>query len=150
MGRAGLLWVGEKFYPTPADFTREAMALGISKRIHAIPREFQVGTTWVLLAHPLAVRESQTDPETGKVTTIESPGIFKVWRPTKIEKLVEESKRGSEEVEQLEKRGITPVFVPDSDPDHQPTATRTKVKPLPVAGEERSNDNRETTATGSN
>ena len=49
------------------------------------------------------------------------PGIFKVWRPDRIEKILPESKRGSEEHLELAERGITAVFVPDNDPDHQGT-----------------------------
>ena len=132
MGKAGLLWIGERFYKTPAEFHREAVELGISRRIKAIPRGFKVGETWVLLAHPKAV-ESLVDVEVDHglqgefpVTALEKvrlykPGIFKVWRPVKIEKLVLESQRGSEEVERLLQQGITPVFVPDDDKDHRGT-----------------------------
>jgi len=79
------------------------------------------------------------------------PGIFKVWRPKRIEKIVPESLRarpdrdghtwrcrfegelvdavvGSELwkcVEDcphvLKKKGVTPVYVPDDDPDHRGT-----------------------------
>ena len=51
MGKAGLLWIGEQFYPTPGEFTREAEELGISRRISAVPRDFKLGETWVLFAH---------------------------------------------------------------------------------------------------
>lgn len=47
------------------------------------------------------------------------PGIFRVWQPRRIEKIMPESSRGSEEVRQLMEQGITPVFVPDDDRDHQ-------------------------------
>lgn len=49
------------------------------------------------------------------------PGIFKVWRPSRIEKILPESQRNSPEIAELEEKGITPVFVPDDDPDHQGT-----------------------------
>lgn len=56
LGKGGLLWVGEKFYPTPRDFVAEATKMGVSKRLSShLPRgmkgkdgEFR----WVLLAHP--------------------------------------------------------------------------------------------------
>lgn len=145
MGKAGLLWVGERFYPTTYDFNREAGLLGISKRIHAVPREFELGKTWVLLAHPKAVKEGKFDPETGASTPSESPGIFKVWRPNRIEKIVQESKRGSEEVARLEKKGITPVFVPDDDPDHASNQTTNVTRET----EGNSNDYRQATTTPS-
>jgi hypothetical protein len=139
MGKAGLLWIGEKFYPTWQDFQREGIAMGISRRIAAIPRNFKVGETWVLLAHPKVVPGTKLDDEalaacgdqvaSGATTQEEAiqsctesillPGIFHVWRPTAIERICKESERDSEMVADLVKRGITPVFVPDDDKDHQ-------------------------------
>lgn len=137
MGMAGLLWVGGKFYPSVKSFEDEARAMGISRRIAAVPRGFAAGKTWVLLAHPKTIARrcgcvrdgyesmsliSPPDPKcehcegTGMVFTT---GIFKVWQPLRIEKILEESKRGTEEHLDLEKRNITPVFVPDNDADHQ-------------------------------
>jgi hypothetical protein len=55
--RAGLLWVGEKFY-TVGEFLRESHEQGISRRISAVPNEFRVGETWVLLAHKGAIAKS--------------------------------------------------------------------------------------------
>jgi hypothetical protein len=138
LGKAGLLWIGEKFYPTPADFDREGVAMGISRRISAIPRNFKVGETWILLAHPKVVPGTIVDQENlagfgdqvaaGTMTEAQAisyatknvfkPGIFKVWRPSRIEKICKESERGTEAIAELEKKGITPVFVPDDDKDH--------------------------------
>jgi hypothetical protein len=128
MDKAGLLWIGEKFYKTPADFIKEGVEMGFSRRIKAVPQGFKIGETWVLLAHPKTVVCSACDG-TGWVASTDEhcknceagrrPGIFFVWRPQRIEKIVLESQRGSEEIEALEKRGITPVYVPDDDPDHQ-------------------------------
>jgi hypothetical protein len=115
LGRCGLLWIGEKFYKTPDDFDREAASLGVSRRITAIPRGFKVGETWILFAHPKAVQV------VGVMEIDYKPGIFKVWRPQRIEKILPESKRGSEEAAALSEKGITAVFVPDNDPDHRGT-----------------------------
>lgn len=114
MGKAGLMWVGEKFYKTPADFVKEGMAMGFSKRIKAVPRGFKVGETYVLLAHPKAV---PADIVQGRDN--ERPGVFYIWLPQRIEKILPESARGSQEAQELEERGITAVFVPDNDKDHQ-------------------------------
>lgn len=121
IGRAGLLWIGESFYPTPQDFIREGIELGFSRRIRTVPRGFQPGETYVLLAHPKActVEESLSDMFPDEMVTRQKPGIFYVWLPQRIEKILLESQRDSEEIEDLRKRGITPVFVPDSDLDHQ-------------------------------
>lgn len=138
MGKAGLLWIGEKFYKTPADFASEGHALGISRRIHAIPRGFKVGETWVLLAHPKTVTCSECHGagavsadntvsgwEDGKCPKCKGegklPGIFCVWRPSRIEKLFKESERESDAVKDAIEKGITPVFVPDDDKDHMGT-----------------------------
>lgn len=122
MGRAGLLWIGEQFYKTPQDFIREGIELGFSRRIRTVPRGFQPGETYVLLAHPKActVEEPLSDLFPNETVTRQKPGIFYVWLPQRVEKILLESQREDvEELEELRKRGITPVFVPDSDLDHQ-------------------------------
>jgi hypothetical protein len=119
MGKAGLLWIGEKFYKTPDLFMKEGVALGFSRRIKAVPQGFKVGETWVLLAHSKTVKGTDADTNPASPEPFYKPGIFYVWLPTRLEKIVLESTRGTEEIEALEKRGITPVFVPDGDKDHQ-------------------------------
>jgi hypothetical protein len=124
LGKAGLLWIGEKFYKTPAQFVKEGVDLGFSRRIKAVPQGFKIGETWVLLAHAKAVAvphpaDSTQDLIGGEVPVDLKPGIFYVWLPQRLEKIVLESTRGTEEIEALERRGITPVFVPDEDRDHQ-------------------------------
>lgn len=111
--RAGLLWVGDKFY-TPESFTEEAMQMGVSKRIAAVPRGFEVGKTWVLVAHPKAGRTVNEDGE-----EVICGGIFGVFKPTRIEKIVTESEAQDDlAMRRLEQQGITPVVVPDDDQDH--------------------------------
>jgi hypothetical protein len=41
--RVGLIWIGAQFYPTPASFMTEAEAMGVSRRITAVPRTFKFG-----------------------------------------------------------------------------------------------------------
>ena len=118
MKKAGLLWIGEKFYKTPAQFVKEGIDLGFSRRIKAVPQGFKIGETWVLLAHAKAVIDP-TYLKQDTVAPLDKPGIFYAWRPQRLEKLVLESTRGTEEIDALEKRGIIPVFVPDNDKDHQ-------------------------------
>ena len=109
--KAGLIWVGEKFYPTTLDFTRESAAMGISRRISQIPREFKVGETWVALAHRKAIEkpgmfllgENVQEPEF-------KPGIFYLFRPTAIEYIVKDTDT-EEKLDAMEKRGITLVKV---------------------------------------
>ena len=54
--KMGLVWIGSKHYPTVEDFLREAREQGVSRRIPAVPKEFEIGETWVLFAH----REAST------------------------------------------------------------------------------------------
>jgi hypothetical protein len=137
MGKAGMLWIGEVFYPTPKAFDNEAAKLGISRRIHALPRQFKVGETWILLAHPKGIVEACPEchgvglaRENGVVMArrceacegkcdVSTPAIFKVWKPSRIEKILPDTMRGSDEAKELEERGITPVFLPSNDPDHR-------------------------------
>ena len=51
IGRSGLLWIGTKYYATPADYCKESGAQGISRRLSQIPKGLKIGETWVLLAH---------------------------------------------------------------------------------------------------
>lgn len=98
--RAGLIWVGEAYYPTPEDFTREARDQGISRRIPHVPRGFKTGKTWVALGHRKAIPQEDTW----------KAGIFHLYRPTAIEYVV----TGDETQEDLEKmirRGVTPVRI---------------------------------------
>jgi hypothetical protein len=127
IGKAGLLWIGEKFYKNPGEFMAEGFELGFSRRIKALPRNFKVGESWILLAHPKTIREyvkaEQGDEKIGLLPGVDEkivfkPGIFTLWRPVKIEQLFNESQQGSDEVEEAIEKGITPIFVPDNDPDH--------------------------------
>lgn len=131
MGRVGLLWIGEKFYKTPEAFLSEAATQGISRRLSAVPRNFKIGETWVLLAHPLACNctachgsglASIPDKPVcsdcdGKGKT---PGIFRVFRPHAIEYIITQSQsQDAEFMADVAKRGLTPVVVPDDDKDHR-------------------------------
>lgn len=125
--RVGLLWIGAEFYPTPADFTQEALRLGVSRRIKTVPRGFKLGETWVFLAHPKVIYRVQTGSTEAKTEWI--PGIFQVIRPTAVEKIITDvMAKDRELVADLEKRGITPVIVPAADPDHAAHGTTVKVK----------------------
>jgi hypothetical protein len=133
--RAGLDWVGVQHYPTVEHWMREARDVGISRRITAVPKDFEVGKTWVFLGHRAAIHEecpkrlgpghpplgsiAEPHPLPAEATPCDEckgtgelklPGIFTVYRPTRIEKIVDEEV-SAEEVAALEKRGIEPVIV---------------------------------------
>ena len=98
--RAGLVWVGGRYYKTPEDFMAEAARQGISRRIPHLPTKFELGKTWVLLAHrdcPLP------DGSTG-------PAVFSAFQPRRVDKILRGNET-DEEIDKLVKRGLTPVIV---------------------------------------
>lgn len=120
--RAGLIWIGGSFY-TPQSFAEEAGRMGISRRIPAVPREFEIGKTWVFLAH----REAEWEPcpkcgdlskglappdceECGGDGRVPVPAIFYLFRPQRVEYVVSDEEE-PEEIERMVKRGIRPVRV---------------------------------------
>jgi hypothetical protein len=122
--RAGLLWVGAKFYRTPGEFTDEARRMGISRRISTVPRGFTLGQ-WVLLAHRAALEcESCYGTGDDDGEAVGNPrarcrpchgvggeqGVFHVFRPQRIEYVVRESDT-EKKLAHLERRGITLVKV---------------------------------------
>lgn len=129
MGRGGLLWIGTQFYSSVEMFEAEVKALGVSRRITTLPRDFKLGETWVLLAHPKGVIKPCGDLQAKYV-----PAIFRVWKPERIERIYKEGQRDSEAVQADIKRGITPVFVPDNDKDHQGSVYDKEDETQPQAG----------------
>lgn len=125
--RAGIMWMGSKFYPTPEDWMNEADKMGVSRRISQIPKDLVLGKTWVFIGHRKALGKTCPDCEgdgLGKDIDEESrickqcegrgsiqiPGVFHVFRPTRIEQVVNEDIT-KKEADKLIKRGITPVVV---------------------------------------
>jgi hypothetical protein len=102
----GLIWIGEKFYPSPQDFNRESHAMGLSRRITAIPRNFKLGETWVALAHRKVIPFTPADGGAQEWKA----AIFHVFMPSRIEYVVKPDD-DDEKLEALEKRGITLVKV---------------------------------------
>ena len=105
--RAGLLWIGESFYPYPGDFIEEAERMGVSRRISKVPRGFEIGETYVFMGHrkgKLRSRYAIGDE------VVHDPAIVSIFRPTAIEYVVKGDET-EEELEALQKRGIEPVKV---------------------------------------
>lgn len=112
----GLLWVGEKFYSETKDFIKEAVELGVSRRISAVPNDFVLGLHYVFLAHPEAFPGGEP-PEYKDA----EPGIFLLWKPERIEKIITQTmSKDKNLMATLTERDIAPVIVPDDDPDHNP------------------------------
>ncbi|GAI67585.1 unnamed protein product, partial [marine sediment metagenome] len=132
---AYIMMVGAGHYKMPEDFLEEASRMGVSKRIPFIPKDLELGKTIVYLAHPKAceVREpavvqqamgileeaESNQPkllETDRIT--KALGIFCAFIPKRVEMLIWESEATPEELEKLEKRGITAIKIPDGDLAH--------------------------------
>lgn len=124
----GLMWVGEKFYGKPEDWTFEAMKMGVSKRIPAVPKNFVVGKTFVFVAHPRAfpkVIPAGTKDSEGLLLQHDQvehvPGVFHVFRPSRVEVVVTPEMKTQKWVKDLQKKhGAALVEVPGDDPDHAP------------------------------
>lgn len=129
----GLLWVGESFY-TPQSFIQEAIQVGVSRRIAAVPKNLKLGKTWVLFAHKHLIEP----PDMGEqledliaqgqagMKNEKLPGVFYAFRPQSLELLIWESQATPDYLAELEKKRITLIIIPDGDVDHDP---RTSLKP---------------------
>lgn len=124
--KAGLLWIGSRFYRTPEDYLSEATSMGVSKRIKAVPRGFEIGKTWILLAHLKGAWIEDEESKAGGLK--EAPGIFSVFQPKRVEVIVLKSEfdkwntnpSSAPEIESYYQRGLSCVPVPDDDRDHNP------------------------------
>ncbi len=115
-GRALLIWVGEEHYATPDEFLREAQAQGISRRLASVPRDFELGKTWVFLAHRVCITQTCENCFGGGCEKcagkglVMKPGLFTFLRPTALEYVVT-GKETEEELTRLEERGLSLVQV---------------------------------------
>lgn len=161
--QVGLIWIGEKFYPTVEDFMAEAQQVGISRRVPKPPRGVKVGD-WVFLGHPRTIahpgdRENNPQADTTcsacetellKAEKLDVPpgemdcfvhfprrantaGLFYLFRVTTIDYVVKGDEK-EEDLEKLEKRGVRLVnVVPVEDEDEEPVEDRIEVYPAQIA-----------------
>lgn len=119
-GRHGLIWIGEGHYAAPAEFMAEARRMGVSRKIKAVPKDFELGKTIVYLAHrhtPL----KEMDLETGEPKL--GPAIFTVFKPTGIDLVIADENKVPEKAEKLaEKYGARIVKVIPKMPEQPPEA----------------------------
>jgi hypothetical protein len=108
--RMGLLWIGEKFYPTPQDWIDEGNVMGISRRIKNVPKGFVIGETWVAVAHIRAIPKTEIYFTDKKEETPARPAIFQVFKPSHVEYIVAK-KDTKKKLRDLEKKGIKLVRV---------------------------------------
>jgi hypothetical protein len=116
--RVGLLWVGERFYATPEEWLEEAADRGASRRVHAIPKGFEVGKTLVLMGHRKGALAYTPTAAPGLFPALQQqvrrPAIFAAWRPQRVEYVVT-GLESPEKLEQLAARGIELVDVVRAD-----------------------------------
>ncbi|MAH44780.1 hypothetical protein CMI37_03075 [Candidatus Pacearchaeota archaeon] len=112
--RAGLLWIGEKFYKTPQAFMDEARKMGVSRRIKFVPKDFTLGETWGWFAHrkaiPVTVPKKEADEEGRLFETVYTPGVIGVFRPTHLEYVVKEDDK-EDKLARMAEREISLVRV---------------------------------------
>lgn len=83
--------------------------MGISRRITRVPKGFEVGKTWVALAHERASVEVEKD-QFGNLDAVAIPGVFHLFRPNEIQYVVKGDET-EKELAAIRKRGLTPVRV---------------------------------------
>lgn len=109
----GLMFVSKKFY-TPHSLIQEAKQLGICKKIPMISRWLIMGETWILLAHNAVPKVSLEELKSGGIYKKEPEkmrAIFYAFKPQRIEMPVWNNEISFEEIQLLEKKGITPVLL---------------------------------------
>lgn len=117
----GLMWVGRQYY-TPEGFVIEANRMGVSKAIPNLPKDLELGITWVLLAHEDAYYEDMPFDEDHIIyydIRDRYPAVFYAFIPQRVEMLIWQSEATTEKLNELWEQGITPILVPDGDLDHQ-------------------------------
>jgi len=103
-GKHGLIWIGEGHYPTPEDFLMEAKRMGLSRKIGALPKGFELGKTVVYLAHRKAFRESPVRMKDGTLNYDAErflPGIFATFKPTGVDLVIADADAVPEKAEKL-------------------------------------------------
>jgi hypothetical protein len=102
--RGGLMWVGTEY--TRESFVNEALAIGVSKRIPAIPKNLKIGDP-LFLCHREALPEGVENRK----------GVFMVSHITAFHRILSEKDAEDQDIiDELERQGITPVVEVD-DPD---------------------------------
>ena len=108
MDHVGLLWVGGRHYSSPKEFDDESNRLGISRRIphDHLPRGFVIGRDWLWLAHRDCIPVPVEDGEEPQF----KPGIFRAFRPDRVEVICTGDETDAE-IEAYLERGLTPVMI---------------------------------------
>lgn len=123
----GLMFVGKQY--TPSSFIKEAVQLGISKRIPEISSWLKLGETWVFLAHNQVPKVSLEQLKENGLQMKEPEyqrAIFYGFKPKRLEMPVWKGDLCQDEITLLVKHGITPVFL-DPIPENKKLHKNAKV-----------------------
>lgn len=130
--KSGLIWIGVQHY-SPGQWLDEALELGVSRRVPAIPRGMVIGKTRVFAAHKHGLNlqkklmEGAPEIEKGDLT---KPAVIHSFIASSVEVIVTDSllrreQAGEEKwLTKLIKQGATPVAVPEDDADHAPKKSK--------------------------
>ena len=92
VGRHGLLWIGEQHYKSPHLFMAEAKKRGISRKLGALPKGFELGKTWVFLAHRKAIPSASPREDALVAEPLFEPGVFSLFKPTGVDLVIADEK----------------------------------------------------------
>ena len=124
-GHQGLIWLGSSHY-SAQEWHAESAQMGVSRKISGVPKDFEIGTHWVYVAEREKAEKFEKTEHDGHITlTIVEEGhparIVSAFKPERIEIIITKSMSEDERImARIEKRGLTPVVVPDDDADHNP------------------------------
>ena len=115
-GPIGLMFVGQTYY-TPQNFVKEALELGVCKRISEIPNKLVLGESWIFLAHrkvPLLDNKLAYE-EKGEGLLPKEPeykeAVFYAFKPQRVEMPLWKGSFSAEELDLIRAHGITPVLL---------------------------------------
>lgn len=77
---AFIMLVGEQYYPKPGDFMKEALNVGVSKRIPFIPKDLKLGETVIYLAHHKACQVKKETAPAAQAENMADWPMFTVYR----------------------------------------------------------------------
>lgn len=86
-GTHALSWVGEKHYTARA-FVEEANERGISRKVSALPKGLELGTTWIYFGHAKGLQRLSIQAD-GDVKAITRPAIIYAAKPTHVDLVVD-------------------------------------------------------------
>ena len=117
-----LMWVGSEY--TIKSFSNEALAMGVSKRIPALPVGFVLGQSVLYLAYLKALPASGQLPllalDSPTHRSKHVPAVFMSCVPSRLELIVTDVQAADEVfMAGVRAKGITPVVVPHNDVDHK-------------------------------